>query len=80
MDLATRVKLKNSELLVQGLALQQQIEARVEVPGFRSFLVTFIVAPFIMGAAIRLLPGNTGMKARYVLRIIFPELRRWTLF
>jgi hypothetical protein len=80
MDLATRVKLKNSELVVQGIALQQQIEARVETPGFRSFLVTFVVAPFVLGAAIRLLPGNAGITARHLIRIIFPELRLWTLF
>jgi hypothetical protein len=80
MDLATKVKLKNSELLVQGAALQQRIEARVDVPGFRSFLVTFVVAPFLVGAAIRLLPGDTGITARHLIRIIFPELRLWTLF
>lgn len=80
MDLATRVKLKNSELLVQAVSLQQQLGARVDATGFRSFLITFVVAPFVIGAAIRLLPGDTGIMTRQFFRIIFPELRLWTLF
>lgn len=80
MDLASRVKLKNNELLLHGVLLQQQIGARVETTKFRSFLITFVITPFVIGAAIRLLPGESGMITRQLWRVAFPELRLWSLF
>jgi hypothetical protein len=79
MDLASKVKLKNSELMVQGIALQHKIGVRVDTTRFRSFLVTFVITPFVVGAAIRLLPGETGIIGRQLWRIVFPELRLWSL-
>lgn len=53
MDLVTQVELKNSQLLLKRIELQQGLDARAHTPYFKSFLITFVVAPFVLGVIAR---------------------------
>lgn len=80
MDLTTEVKQKNDQLVLQTIQLQRHLCERVDSPLFRSFLTTFVVAPFIVGAASRLLLGPKAALPRHLLRAALPGLRFWPLF
>jgi hypothetical protein len=67
MDLITRVKQKNDQLLLRNVVLQQCLCARINTSKFCSFLITFTVTPFIIGAVTQLtLETNSSMS--YLLR------------
>ena len=77
MDLAVLVRQKNRELTVQAVALQQQLDARVTAPKFRSFLITFVIAPFALGVITRLLPGKVRVNTRQIAHAFFRGLHVW---
>ena len=64
MDLMAEVKRKNRQLLLRRAQLQMSFRVRANTPYFNSFVVTFIVAPFLMGAATHL--ATTPMGALYL--------------
>jgi len=79
MELTALVKQKNKELTVQSVALQQHLSARATTPDFRSFLITFVAIPFILGAMARFLPGNVGVTTRHFVRAFLRGLRFWPI-
>lgn len=81
MDLEEKVKHKSSQLLLQNSILQQRLCAKVNTSEFGSFLITFIVAPFIVGAVAQ---GALGCKdkssaSRRLTRAALPVWRLWSL-
>jgi hypothetical protein len=82
MDLEAAVKQKSDQLLLQNAILQQRLCARVNNPKISSFLITFIVAPFGIGAvAQRVLGSKDNMStSRRVFSAVFPGLQFWSLF
>lgn len=54
MKLATEIKLKNEQLILQRAELQKQFFVRLNAPNFRSYFVTFIAIPFLAGAIVKL--------------------------
>ncbi len=79
MDLIAAVKQKNDQLLVQNILLQQHLRTRVNTPQFRSFLTTFIVAPFIVGAVAQFALGSKPSVSRHLFRAVLPGLTFWPL-
>lgn len=77
MDLAALARQKNRELTVQAVALQQQLDARLTAPKFRSFLMTFVVAPFALGVITRLVPGKVRLNMRQIAHAFFRGLNVW---
>lgn len=49
MKLIEEIKQRNESLILQRAELHQQLGARINAPEFRSFFVTFVAAPFIIG-------------------------------
>jgi hypothetical protein len=80
MDLIKEMKQKNERLLLQNALLQQHLCERVNAPQFRSFLTTFIVAPFVVGVAARFALGSNGAVFRHLFRAALPCLRFWPFF
>lgn len=80
MDLVTVVKQKNDQLLVQNILLQQYLRSQVSTPQFGSFLTTFIVAPFIVGAVTRFALGPKPSISRHLAIAILPRLKFWASF
>jgi hypothetical protein len=80
MSLTAEVKQKNNQLLLQCTALQQQLDVRINTPEFSSFLVTFAIAPFLVGVVTGLSHAPKGTLAHQLYRIAFPGLRLWSLF
>lgn len=79
MDLTTEVKKKNNQLTLQTVELQRHLCERVNYPRFRSFLTTFVVAPFMVGAASRLLLGAKGVVPHHFPRAALLGLKLWPL-
>lgn len=52
MNLSAEVKQKNEKLSQKRIVLQKQLEERILVPQFRSFFITFVIAPIIIGMAV----------------------------
>lgn len=77
MDLSAVVKQKNDHLLVQNMLLQQHLCSRFNIPQFRSFMATFVVAPFVLGAAAQLVLGSKSSMSRHVLQIVLPTSKFW---
>ncbi len=77
MGLVAEVKQKNDQLRLQGILLQQHLRERVNTPEFSSFLVTFAVAPFLVGLITRLSPGSRGFISHYLYRTAIPALKLW---
>lgn len=80
MDLIAVVKQKNDQLLVQNILLQQHLCTRVSTPQFRSFLTTFIIAPFIVGAVAQFALGHKPTMSRHLVRAILPGFKFWPFF
>jgi len=80
MDLIAEAKQKNEQLLAKNLIFQQCLRARVNAPEFKSFLITFIVAPVIVGAAAQLVFGSKESMSHYLYRAVLPGLRLLPLF
>ena len=80
MDLIAEAKQKNEQLLVKNLMFQQCLCARVNAPEFKSFLITFIAAPVIVGAAAQLAFGSKGLMPHHLYRSVLPGLRLLPLF
>jgi hypothetical protein len=79
MDLMARVIQKNEQVSLQNVVLQQHLCARVNISGFSSFLVTFTVAPFIIGAVVqRTFRPKTATRQR-LWHFALPVLRLWSL-
>ncbi|HSX50308.1 MAG TPA: hypothetical protein VLF09_05095 [Cellvibrio sp.] len=79
MNLMTEVKQKNKQLLLRDAALEQKLSARVNTPAIGSFLVTFIAAPFIIGAMAHCVLGSNRAASRRLYRLALPGLRLWSL-
>lgn len=80
MDLIADAKQKNDQLLLQNVVLQQHLCASVNTSEFRSFLITFAIAPFIVGAAAQLAITSKGSLSHQLYRAILPCLRFWSPF
>ena len=81
MDLKAKIKQKSDRLVVQNALLQQQISKYVEATQFRSFLTTFILAPFVVGAITNVALGSKGTLSRQLCRTaLLPGLRLWPFF
>jgi ACR3 family arsenite efflux pump ArsB len=80
MDLKAVIKKKNEQLSLQNSLLQQHLCARVNAPEFGSFLLTFIVAPFIVGVITRRAIGSKDSASHRLYRAILPGWQFWSLF
>lgn len=80
MDLVAVVKQKNDQLLVQNIILQQHLCSRVNTPQFRSFVTTFIIAPFIVGVVARFALEPKPSMSRHLVRALLPGLTIWPFF
>lgn len=80
MDLIAEAKLKSDQLSLQNAVLQQHLCARVKASELSSFLITFIAAPFIVGAAAQLVLGANSAVSHRLYRALLPGLRFWPLF
>lgn len=80
MDLKAQVKQKNEQLLLQNAILQKSLRARVNAPGLSSFLLTFIVAPFVFGAIAQLGLGSKDSVSHRLYRAVLPRWMLWPLF
>ncbi len=78
MDLIAEVKQKNDQLLLQNTVLQRSLCTRINTSKFRSFLVTFAVAPFIVGAVASL--GANSSMSHQLRRVTLSGLRFWLPF
>lgn len=75
MGLVAEVKQKNDQLRLQGILLQQHLRERVNAPEFSSFLVTFVVAPFLVGIIARLSPGSRSFVSHHLFHTVIPALK-----
>lgn len=80
MSLAAEVKQKNNQLLLRHAVLQQQLTVRAKTPKFSSFLITFAIAPFIVGVVAGFSLTPKGTLPNQLCRIAIPGLRLWPLF
>lgn len=80
MDLIAEAKQKNNHLLSQNAVLQQHLRAKVNAPEFSSFLITFTVAPFIVGVVAQLALAPKGSMLHRLYRVALPGLRFWPFF
>jgi hypothetical protein len=80
MHLVTEVKQKNDRLLLQNAIFQRNLSARVNTPGLSSFLLTFIVAPFVVGAVAQLGLGSKNSVSHRLYRAVLPRWMLWPLF
>jgi hypothetical protein len=80
MDLKAKVKLKSDQLSLQNANLQQHLCARVNTPEFSSFFISFVVAPFVVGAVMRIALGPKDSTAYRLYRAILPGLRTLPIF
>jgi len=81
MDLATEVKRKNEALLMQGILLQHRLSTVSARPEFTSYLITFILAPFVVGTVAPVALGaKKSSLALTLYRAVFPVLRLRQLF
>lgn len=81
MNLMLSIKQKNEELVLKNIAMRAVLRERLNVPESKSFFVTFMAAPFILGAASRLIFGarRSGIP-RQLIRSIIPGLTWMPLF
>ena len=75
MKLIAEIKQKNDQLLLQRAELQQQLHARLNAPEFTSFLITFAVAPFIIGAITRFTVTPSIFVKHKLYHSLFPFLK-----
>lgn len=80
MDLKAKVKLKSDQLSFRNAILQQHLCARVNTTQFNSFFITFVVAPFVAGAVMRIALGPKDSRAYRLYRAILPGLRTLPIF
>jgi hypothetical protein len=82
MDLTAKVKQKNDQLLLQNVILQQHLCARVNNPKISSFLITFIIAPVIVGVVAQRVLGSEDKKSasHRLYRAVLPGWQFWSLF
>jgi len=80
MDLIAEIKQKNDQLLLQNAVLQQYLRARINTPKFSSFLITFTLAPFIVGAAARFILKVNSPGLHQLRRVALSGLRFWPPF
>lgn len=77
MDLIAEAKQKNDQLLLQNAVLQQYLCARVNNREFRSFLITFTLAPFIVGALTQFAASSKGSMLYKLYPSVLPWLQLW---
>lgn len=68
MSLVAEIKKKNDQLSLQNAAFQQHVGAMVNSPQFNSFLLTFVIAPFIVGVVAKRVLGARSAVAAQVFR------------
>ncbi|WP_323815564.1 hypothetical protein [Cellvibrio sp. NN19] len=75
MNLMLSIKQKNEEVAIKNVAMRAALCEQLNAPESQSFFITFAVAPFILGAASRLLVGKrrSGI-SRQLIRSIIPGL------
>lgn len=79
MDLMAEAKQKNDQLFLKNAVLQQHLCARVNAPKSSSFLITFILAPLIVGAVAQLALGAKQSVSHPLYRVVLSGLRFWPL-
>lgn len=52
MNLSAEVKQKNEKVSQKRIALQKQLQERILMPHFRSFFITFVLVPLLIGVAV----------------------------
>lgn len=77
MSLTLSIKQKNEELLLKKSVIQETLSERLSVPECSSFLITFALAPFVVGAAISLLGRGTKHGFSRFLGLAFVPGLRW---
>lgn len=80
MDLIAEAKQNNEQLLLQNASLQQLLCKRGSAPAFSSYLVTFILTPFIVGAAAQVTLSSKGPTSNWLHLAALPWLRFWPVF
>lgn len=80
MDLITEVKQKNDLLLLRNTVLQQSLCARINTSKFSSFLITFAIAPFIIGAVAQLGLGANSSLLHQLRCAALSGFRFWSPF
>lgn len=80
MNLVTEVRLKNSQLMVQRIALQRQLNLRANNSYFKSCWMSLVLEPFVVGALAQRFLGGSGAAVYQFARLMFPSLRFWSIF
>lgn len=80
MKLILAIKQKNEELRLKNSEIQQRLHERKTTPECRSFLVTFVFAPLVVGAVVRLVFGEKWNYSQHLARTIFPSMGLLPLF
>lgn len=80
MDLIAELKQKNDQLLLKNAVLQQCLCTRINKPECSSFLITFTVAPFIVGVITQLVLGANSSMSHQLRSAALSGLRFWPLF
>ncbi len=78
MSLTLSIKQKNEELLLKENLIQGVLSERLAVPECSSFLITFALAPFVVGAAISFLGRGSKYGFSHLLGLAFVPGLRWT--
>lgn len=74
MNPMSEIQQKNDRLVLQRALLLQQWDHRVKTTGFGSFVGTFVLAPFVIGAATPLLFVRRGLMAQVLRAVLLPSL------
>lgn len=80
MNLVMEVRLKNDQLALQRIALQQQIDMRISSLSFKSFWISLVLEPFILGSIAQRFLGRNGLTVRRLLRLVLPSVGLWSIF
>lgn len=80
MNLATQVRLKNSQLVLQRVALQQLLNKRVHGPRISSCWLSLVFEPFVVGIIAQRFLGCSSSVVHQICRLMFPSLRFWSIF
>lgn len=80
MNLLESIKQKNHELQKNVAATEALLRERVANPSARSFGITFVVTPFVIGAGAQFLFGSKWSATHYFRRLILPRLRLLPFF
>lgn len=80
MNLSAEVKCKSEQLSLQSIELQRHLNLRLNSPRFSSFLITFTLAPLLLGVIVAASCAPKGTLAYRLWRIIIPGVRLLKIF